>query len=73
MPRKKIYENGWAKTPEGKAYHEQYVAEHYSRICVRFPKARREEIDRLSESAGLSYAAFLAEAVDAWKQLHNKD
>ena len=73
MPRKKIHENGWDKTPDGRAYHEKYIAEHYSRINVRFPQARREEIDRLTNETGLSYAAFLAEAVDAWKQLHNKD
>ena len=68
MPRKKIHENGWSNTPDGRIYTREYNKEHYSRICVRFSKERRAEIDRLSEAAGLSYAAFLAEAVEAWKE-----
>ena len=70
MPRKKIHENGWNNTPEGAAYHYRYTEEHYGRLYVRIPKARKNEVDKLAADAGVSVAKFVLEAVDAWKQLH---
>lgn len=73
MSRKKLHENGWESTPEAKAYRNQYNEEHYSRLFVRINKASRAEIDELAAGAGLSLPRFILQAVDAWKQLHNKD
>lgn len=73
MPRKRIHENGWDKSPEGLAYHNQFLNDHYARLFVRIPKERREEIDKLAADAGMTVVGFVLDAVDAWKEKHGID
>ncbi|MBO7669227.1 MAG: ribbon-helix-helix protein, CopG family [Oscillospiraceae bacterium] len=68
MPRKKIHENGWDKTPEAAEYRRAYNAEHYARIEIAVPREARDDIDRIATAAGISRTQLIMQAVEAWKE-----
>ena len=68
MPRPRKHEEGYAKSPERKAYKIQYRKDHYARLAVDITPEFLEELDRFAKEKGLSRARLVTEAVTAYME-----
>jgi hypothetical protein len=68
MPREKKHENGYAKSPEGVAYRNQYRGEHYSRMEILIPPELRTKIEERAAEEGISRTQLIVKALTAYME-----
>ena len=73
MPRPKIHEEGYNKSPEGVAYRMQYRKDHYARLAVDIPPEFLASLDKAAQEQGLSRAKFVMAAVNAYIGTQEQD
>ena len=68
MPKEKKHENGYAKSPEGIAYRNQYRSEHYARMEILLPPELREKIYERAAADGISRTQLIVKALTAYME-----